>query len=491
MYVAVRLALCLVLTLPGLAAAATFTVSNTNDSGAGSLRQALFDARVAPSPPHSIVFSAAYPLSGLITLQSALPSWINGQLTIDGGSRLPRIDGVGAYRILPVEAGATSLTVRNLSLLNGFAVARGGCIGLLNPGQATSLLVEQSSFRNCRASSQGAPQGGAIAWEAAVGSSVTIRSSTFRENRTVAVAAAPPVVSGGTGGAIYIEATTVLLDSNLYENNFIDVGAATTGGSGGAVTVNLSVNGFGAVDKSLFRFNSATPLTTNNTGTGGALRFSCAGTCQWFIDGNYFRGNSARQGGAIWGPGSFGGSATLKTVTMTNNTFVNNDVIDQGGAVYFGNGAPRLLHNSFFGNGASAGAHLAMVNSRELRVANNLMAASNSGSACSGSGSGNTSDFLIGNLAKSTCSFFGANDFLVYPAMPDPVIDEAGLGALRFDGEPILIDSVSGTAAQYCTSVDIRGNPRPIDGNGDGLARCDVGSFEHPAAILFRNGFES
>jgi hypothetical protein len=31
-----------------------------------------------------------------------------------------------------------------------------------------------------------------------------------------------------------------------------------------------------------------------------------------------------------------------------------------------------------------------------------------------------------------------------------------------------------------CPTVDIRGSPRPVDGNGDGIAACDIGAFELP-----------
>src|SRR5215831_20548565 len=68
------------------AAAATFTVINTNDSGTGSLRQAITDANGAGAGPHTIAFNI--PGSGVqtITLSSSLPAEVvpSGGLTIDG-----------------------------------------------------------------------------------------------------------------------------------------------------------------------------------------------------------------------------------------------------------------------------------------------------------------------------------------------------------------------------------------------------------------------
>jgi len=68
------------------ASAATFTVVNTNDSGAGSLRQAITDANAGGAGPHTIAFNV--PGSGVhaIALASTLPtaSVTTGGLTIDG-----------------------------------------------------------------------------------------------------------------------------------------------------------------------------------------------------------------------------------------------------------------------------------------------------------------------------------------------------------------------------------------------------------------------
>ena len=69
----------------GAAAPASFVVTNTNDSGAGSLRQAILDAN-ANEGAETITF--AIPGSGrhTITLANALPA-ITENTTIDGTSQ--------------------------------------------------------------------------------------------------------------------------------------------------------------------------------------------------------------------------------------------------------------------------------------------------------------------------------------------------------------------------------------------------------------------
>ena len=65
-----------------------------------------------------------------------------------------------------------------------------------------------------------------------------------------------------------------------------------------------------------------------------------------------------------------------------------------------------------------------------------------------------------------------------------------------FDAMPVLryaVNSpvVDGAFTPQCEATDARGTARPIDGNADGIASCDVGAFEREAELLFRNGFEN
>src|SRR6185369_5159213 len=68
--------------LTRLAAAATFTVTNTNDSGAGSLRQAILDAN-ATAGFDTVAFNIAGTGPHTIAPSSALPD-ITETATIDG-----------------------------------------------------------------------------------------------------------------------------------------------------------------------------------------------------------------------------------------------------------------------------------------------------------------------------------------------------------------------------------------------------------------------
>src|SRR5438067_13661342 len=81
------------------AGAATFTVGNTSDSGAGSLRQAILDANGAAGAD-TILFGSG--VTGTITLTSGQLS-ITGDLTITGpGANRLTVSGNNASRVFQI-----------------------------------------------------------------------------------------------------------------------------------------------------------------------------------------------------------------------------------------------------------------------------------------------------------------------------------------------------------------------------------------------------
>ena len=160
------------------AAAATYTVTNANDSGAGSLRQAMTQA-MATSAADVIEFASS--ANGVITLQSPLPDLLSsgGALTITGnGAANTIINGNDAHRpFRAVGQPGIQFTLRRLTVRNGFtADGEGGAIYLgANNG---SLTIEDAEFVNNRAYWEG----GAIR---SAGAAVTVRNSLFQGNTVV------------------------------------------------------------------------------------------------------------------------------------------------------------------------------------------------------------------------------------------------------------------------------------------------------------------
>ena len=102
---------------------ATSTVINTNDSGAGSLRQALADA----NDGDTINFDAA--VTGTITLTSG-ELLVNDSITINGpGANILAVNGNAASRVFHISSGKTVI-ISGLTITNGGVVPNGG--GILN-----------------------------------------------------------------------------------------------------------------------------------------------------------------------------------------------------------------------------------------------------------------------------------------------------------------------------------------------------------------------
>ncbi len=101
--------LCLASLTVSAAFGATITVINTNDSGPGSLRQAIADA----SPGDTIIFG----VTGTITLAS--PLGIGKNLTITGpGASSLTISGNNAKRVIEIGPGGIA-TISGITVANG------------------------------------------------------------------------------------------------------------------------------------------------------------------------------------------------------------------------------------------------------------------------------------------------------------------------------------------------------------------------------------
>lgn len=121
------------------AQAATFTVTNTNDSGIGSLRQAIIDAVAAPTVAHDNVVAFNIPGTGVHTIRplSQLPPikdlWIDGY-TQPGSQQNTLARGTDA--VLTIELDGSLAGAGTHGLVN-----EGAAPGMGVPGAAVSGLV--------------------------------------------------------------------------------------------------------------------------------------------------------------------------------------------------------------------------------------------------------------------------------------------------------------------------------------------------------------
>src|SRR5262249_14978172 len=122
------------------------SVTNTNDAGAGSLRQAILDANARPGPD-TIQFNISGAGVHTISPLSALPS-ITEAVSIDGatqpglaGTPLIEIDGSGA------GAGASGLTITaGGSTIRGLVINRFAADGIRISGASAASNTVQGNY---------------------------------------------------------------------------------------------------------------------------------------------------------------------------------------------------------------------------------------------------------------------------------------------------------------------------------------------------------
>lgn len=339
---------------PAFAADATdCDPGNTVDAATGNAGdiQALLDANTA------IVC-----LSGTFTLSDPLE--FDHNLTLFGLSA-GELDGNDLTALIEGGAGA-SLTVQNLSLVDGSAV-QGGAIYVDG-----ALTVENSTF----ASNSADEDGGAIYVDIVTGDpTITITDSTFSSN------AAGPLIDGFdgySGGAIYSDSigTFTITGSEFTGNSASFLGGAVFGYAvltEESTLSNNSAGGGGALYATLMASIESTYSDNSAEYGGGVMALAYAASI-----GSTFVGNEASfAGGAIAsGLGGGGGFAGYGSMQSLNSTFVDNTAVEFGGAILADYGQVALstfLNNEVDSSGEGNALYL-FADESEMEIAGNVFA---------------------------------------------------------------------------------------------------------------------
>jgi len=412
---------------------------------------------------------------------------IAASTTIDGGG-LVTLSGGRANRVIRSNDNGIQLTLRNITIADGFTTGEGG--GVFNGFRGT-LTVQNVTFTN-NVSTQNAEFAGGGAIYTKSESTVIVDASRFIGNRAsnggainnllsnltvtnstfTGNASTRPFPSGG-GAAIYVDGGLnnngrITLRSNRFSNN-------TSANHGGAMFVQLYGNDRLALTQSVIARNTASG--TQGGSGGGVFLIGSGNNTSANIANNTFSSNIASGlGGGLW-IGS-GVNTTLNNNTITKNQALGRDNSSgQGGGIAIVNAPVAINNTTIVANVASSFNGAIGGGDSRSRISNSIIANNRANNPfgirnnCSNllSNGGNNIEFPQRNLNDANDSNCAANIRVV-----DPLLGTFGLNGGVTRTIPLLPNSpaINGGNNATCVATDQRGIPRPQRGV------CDIGAFE-------------
>lgn len=352
--------------------------------------------------------------------------WLNNTTILSGNIGNPEVSNDNSYRVV------TGLNLLQDTVLDGFTISDGWADGDWPLKMGAGMALETSSPR--------------------------LENLIFYNNRATYY------------GGVYNDESSPFMKNITFQNNTAEVDG---GGIGNSYLSNPII-----VD-TIFIGNHAL------TGFGGGMH-------NWYsapiIINAVFTQNSADQGGAIQ-------NRTLASPSITNATISNNSATSSGGGIGNWYMCHPILNNvTIKDNTAPVGAGIFMTEDGcPIGYCDNSVTLTNSIVW------GNSPDQIFISPHNSVTATFSDIQFeppvSVFPGVGN-INSDPLLGLLTDNGGFTLTHALgAGSPAidagdpTSCPATDQRGFFRPIDGNGDGLAICDMGAYEYgstgPGLSLF------
>jgi len=406
----------------------TYFVTNAQDAGSGSLRQAVLDANAAGGAD-SIVFDAAvFATPQTITLKTGQMT-ITDAVTITGPTAKLTIDASHSTRIFEIDLpgkNTNALNLLGLTLINGNATTGGGAIATFDD----ALTLANVNVFGCASEDQG----GAIS----SGASLTISDCVFSRNSATGT-------PSSRGGAI------LMLNGSALTVTRSTISGNMASASGGGIFMTY---GTLTLTESTISDNRAglTTIGFGFPGGGGML----LGWGPATIRNCTISGNTAPRGGGIYSLGN-------SNVTIQNSTIALNAAANSGGGIYRANGTVTLESVILAKNTAPS-----LANSGQFAA--NFCLLGETSTSITGSNNKIAADPLLGSLGN----YGGPTP--VHPLLPGSpavdagsnptglVTDQRGSGFSRVNNGFADIGAVEGPiagpmAVAAITNVDVRNDP--------------------------------
>jgi len=333
--------------MPIPAQTATITVTNTNDSGPGSLRQALADVNGGDRLNFAVTGTIGL-TSGELVVDNSITISGPGATNLNVNSNTSRVFHIGSGKNIRISGltitGSDGFTLYGGAILNDhatlnlrncavFGVAAYGGGGIYNDAgnRSAALTIVNSTVSGVSGGGAGGGDGagGGIVNEGYEGSAtLTIVNSAVTDSFSFA----DPTSNGfAIAGGIYNQGGILTISNSTISGN----SASNWGGgifNGGTLTItNSTVSG-----------NQAGGFVeTNYPGVGGGINGGAITIINSTISGNTAFGNEFKSPG--FGGGIYGGDITITNSTISGNSATVGGGISAAGDVAIGN---TVLNNN-------------------------------------------------------------------------------------------------------------------------------------------------
>ena len=403
----------------------TYTVDTLTDENDGSCADdcSMRDAIALAISGDSINFS----VTGTINLSLGQIAF-GTTITITGpGKANLTISTPNTARVFVING---ALTISDLTIATVEMSPPGPVNNIQNNGNLTVTNVDFAG-NNANVSN-----GGAIFHTAGL---LSITNSTFSNYH-----------STWDGGALYNSCGLMTITGSTFTNN-------QAANSGGAIYIHSTGGGVNSVTNSILSGNHATV-------DGGGINLH---QDKLNVSTTTLSENTAGQdGGGIYALPYEG------ILTVTNSTFTGNSAVRNGGGLYNGSFATSsVINTTFVLNLASPAGGGGIYNSAiNTTTAKNIIITNSTGGDCGG--------FAFNAASTNNMN----NDATCIPGFVSRTPVQLALGALTGSPAyyPLTAASVAVDAGNLpaCPATDQRGTTRPLDGDGNGTANCDISSYE-------------